>query len=100
MLCPKSCHIAKPKIPTEILIRRPFNYASVPLLQILTVSSILKEVLKQNTTMEGIAILNMKNAIRIFHLVAEIFIPQRGIHIETGLAGEEGEAAPESHHFL
>ena len=50
--------------------------------------------------MEGIAILNMKNAIRIFHLVAEIFIPQRGIHIETGLAGEEGEAAPESHHFL
>lgn len=33
---------------------------------------------------------NMKNTIRIFHSVVEIFIPQRGIHMETGLAGEEG----------
>lgn len=40
--------------------------------------------------MEGIAMANMKNTIRIFHSVVEIFIPQRGIHMETGLAGEEG----------
>lgn len=50
--------------------------------------------------MAGTAILNMKNTVRIFHLVAEIFIPQRGIHMETSLAGEEGAAVPASHHFL
>lgn len=50
--------------------------------------------------MEGVAILNMKNTVRIFHSVVESFIPQGGIHMETGLTGEEGGAAPASHYFL
>lgn len=66
--------------------------------QMLTISGILKEFAKKKKSLKTIA--TMKNTTKTFHLVIEIFVPQRRIYLKTVLPGEEGGVASASQHFF